>query len=423
MSIQNTSPWLARIPERARYPRLTTNITTDVVVIGGGIAGVSAAYFLTRAGRKVVLLEANHLGTGETGFTTAFLTSSVDYPLSLLRATFGDAHIRTVRQIGEETISLVEDIVTHEALSCGFHRLDALAIGFSPETIAHLKQETEALRAAGGSATFLNAAEIRSLTGVAAAGGIRIPRQAAFDSRHFLLGLAERCQNSGGQIFEETRGLGLEPLSTVTVTTPAGTVTAQHVVLATGLFQGLAKAQNALFRQMITYVSAGELRDAAHGGRLPDALYWDVDEPFHYMRFLNGWFFVGGEDRPLREASKAGEVPWISLEAFARTFIPDGEWTPTYRWRGQILETADALPVVGVPRGDDPRVLLASGFGGNGMTFGTRSGKIVADLVTGNLEPEAHPFRFGRETLRLSNANSEATKAQDEPVSRRTDEP
>ena len=205
-------------------------------------------------------------------------------------------------------------------------------------------------------------------------------------------------------------------MTTVTVTTPAGTVTAEHVVLATGLFQGLAKAQNALFRQMITYVSAGELRDAAHGGRLPDALYWDVDEPFHYMRFLNGWFFVGGEDRPLREVSKAGhplefaerirrgpqagETPWTSLEAFARRFIPEGDWTPTYRWRGQILETADALPVVGVPKASDPRVLLASGFGGNGMTFGTRAGKVVADLITGNLEPEAHPFRFERETLR-----------------------
>lgn len=409
MSAQSTSPWLTKWPDVRRFPKLTTDIAADVAVIGGGIAGVAAAHFLAREGRSVVLLEANHLGTGETGFTTALLTSSVDSPLSLLREQFGNEHIRLVRSIGEETIALIEKIVSQETLSCGFHRLDALAMGLRPETVAHLEREFQALRAAGGEPILLGAEEVLALTGVAAAGAVRIPLQGAFDIRAFLLGLAERIRQHDGQIFEETRMTGLELGNTVNVKTSGGTITAGHAVLATGLFPNPYKEQNSLFRQMVTYVIALVVPDASHGGRLPDFLYWDVAEPFHYMRFLypersrgvDGLFLIGGEDRPLKDATKAGDAPWRSLEAFATSFVPDRRWEVAHQWRGQILETADALPAAGVPTGGDPRILLLSGFGGNGMTLGTRAGKVVSDLVTGALTPNNNPFRFERKTLRV----------------------
>lgn len=403
-----TSVWLTRIPDARRYPPLAADLTTDVCVVGGGIAGVAAAYFLAKGGKRVALLEANHLGTGETGFTTAFLTSSVDPPLSGLREQFGDDHIRRVRQAGEDTIALVETVTRDEDIDCGFHRLDAFAIGPSPGTRAHLEQEEEALRVAGGSPEMLDAEALRARTGLHAVAAVRIPGQGAFDVRAFLFGLAEHLKGAGGEIFEETRMTALEPAAgAVMVKTPAGTVQARSVVLATGLFPRPFQAANTSFRQMVTYVIALTLADRERGGALPDALFWDVGEPFHYMRFVhpepgrgvNGAFLIGGEDRPLKEATKAGEQPWQALEAFARTFLPGGFPEVTHRWRGQILETADALPIVGVPPGGDSRILLVSGFGGNGMTFGTLGGKTAATLITGTLKPADNPFGFERQTL------------------------
>lgn len=395
----STSPWLTRIHDERRYPTLTSDRTADVAVVGGGIAGVTAAHFLTKAGRRVVLLEANYLGTSETGFTTAFLTSSVDTPFATLRARFGDDYIRRLRQAGEEAIALVERIVADEGVDCGFHRVDAYAAGMTEADRGRLEQEAEALRAADGEPEFLASGAVTEKTGVHAAAALRIPRQAAFDARAFLLGLAERIHQRGGQIFEESRMTGIDTGTPLAVKTTGGSVTAQHVVLATGLFPNPYKSRNALFRQMVTYVIAITLNDAAHGGRLPDALYWDASEPFHYMRFLNGSFFLGGEDRPLSEATRAGVVPWEALKSFGRSFIPDTNWTVTHQWRGQILETDDALPVVGTPPGNDPRVLLLSGFGGNGMTLGTRGGKVAADLIAGALAPRDNPFRLDRGTL------------------------
>lgn len=403
----STSPWLTRIPDERRYPKLTGDLTTEVVVVGGGMAGVTAAYFLTGAGKRVTLIEGNHLGTGETGFTTAFLIAAVDPPLARVRAEFGDAHMRAVWRTGEETIQLVEATVAAESLDCGFHRLDAFEVATQPEDLPHLKEEYAAIQATEATPALLSAEDVRSALGVFAAGAVRISQQGAFDARAFLLGLAERIRAAGGQIFEETRMVGLETGSAVRVKTPSGTITTEHAVLATGPFPNPYKAHNALFRPLVTYVIALGFPTGAHAWKMPDALYSDFGEPFHYLRFLypelgrgvNGLFLVGGEDRPVQDAAKAGEAPWGALEVFARTFVPDSGWAVTHAWRGRILETADALPVVGAPPGGDPRVLLLSGFGGNGMTLGTRGGKVAADLATGQLTPAQNPFRFERETL------------------------
>lgn len=402
MTIQRTSLWLEEKPDVRRYPQLEGTTTVDTVVVGGGIAGVSAAYFLAQAGQRVALLEANHLGAGETGFTTAFLTSSTDTPLAILRERCGDDHARLVRRLGEEGIDLVERTANAEDLPCDYSRLDALVLGLRDAAREPLAQEAEALHMAGGQPTLLRAEEIRSLAGVAASGALRIPRQGIFNVRSYLLGLADRVQARNGLIFEETRMTGLELGATITVKTPSGTVTAARAVLATGLFPSPYKAWNDLFHPQVTYVVALGLADQNHPWRLPNALFWDIAEPFHYMRFVGRHFCLGGEDRALRDAARAGDRPWDDLRTFARTFMPDTSWETTHQWRGQILETADALPLAGVPPGGDPRVLLLSGFGGNGMTLGTKGAQIVTELVTGALSPTENPFRFERKNLQES---------------------
>lgn len=411
MTPQQTSPWLTRIPDQLRYPKLTSDLTTEIVVVGGGIAGVTAAYFLTKAGKRVALLEGNHLGTGETGFTTAFLIAAVDPPLAQLREQFGDAHIRAVWQTGTEAINLVEATVAVERLACDFRRLDAFEFTLQAEDLPHVEQEAAAIAAAGGTAIRFGLDDARAALGTsAAAGAIRLPQQGAFDVRKFLFGLAERTQAAGGQIYEETRMMSLTPGTPVRIQTASNTILADRVVLATGLFPNPYKAHNALFRPMVTYVIALGFQDGTQTWKLQDALYADFGTPFHYMRFLypessrgvDGLFFIGGEDRATADATKMGDAPWQALEAYGRTFVPDRDWEVTHRWRGQILETADALPVVGVPQGGDSRIILASGFGGNGMTFGTYAGKIAADLITGTRTPEENPFRFERNTLQKS---------------------
>jgi glycine/D-amino acid oxidase-like deaminating enzyme len=391
------SLWLERTPETRRFPTLGREQTADVVVVGGGITGITAAYLCVRAGQRVVLLEAAHLGTGETGYTTAFLTSSVDTPFFVLRQTYGDEQFRLLRSAGEDAIALVERIVKKEALSCDFRRVDAFAFGLRETDRSALEREQAALEAAGATSSLLGSEELRRSTDVQAIGAIRIPGQATFDPRAYVLQLAEHIVEQGGGIFEESRCTGIETGQTVSVRTPSGRIQAGHALLATGLFPPPYRAQNTLLHQVITYVIAAR---AVRGPLLPDALYWDALQPFHYLRRVGDLCLIGGEDRDMKTATKAGEAPWHSLAAFAHTVSPAVAWDITHTWQGQILETADSFPLVGAPAGADPRILLLSGFGGNGMTLGAWSAKIATDIVTGRCAPENNPFRFDRQTLK-----------------------
>lgn len=391
--------WFASAADTQRYPRLEENHTTDVAVIGGGITGVSAAYVLARAGCAVTLLEAGHLGTGETGYTTAFLTSSVDTPFAVLRERFDDTHVRTIRDVGEAALTAVERIIIEETLDCGFSRVDAIALGFTKGSDRILADEAAAITRAGGETELLASDAIHFTTRAAAHGALRIPRQGLFHVRHYLIALAERIAQRGGNIFEKTRVTNIEAGDRVTLSTATGTVTADHVVVATGLFPRPFAHLNELLRPSVTYVVA--LTSASQDGHtlLPKAILWDVAHPFHYMRPIDSHVCVGGEDRPPRDASSAGDAPWAALDTYARSILPNVPWERTHAWRGQILETADALPLVGPAPGIDQRILFASGFGGNGMTFGTAAAETITALIMGTRGPQDNPFRFERETL------------------------
>lgn len=396
MAVVETSPWLTWEPAVRRFPPLAGDTTADVAVVGGGIAGVSAAYFLARRGRRVVLLESNQLGSGETGYTTAFLTSSVDVPFAVLRQPFGDSHVRQLRALGEEAMTAVERLVAEERLDCGFRRVDAFMLGLPAESADVLNREADALRAAGGEPILLDADNIVAHTSIRAASALRIPRQAEFHVRAYLLGLADRVRARGGRIFEETRLTKLDTEADgLAVRTSGGTVRADQVVFATGLFPPPFAAVNHSFHQLVTYVLALNLGD--HD--LPTALYWDAAEPFHYLRFVDELLFLGGEDRPLRDATKVGRAPWAALAQFAERLLPRLTRSVTHAWRGQILATPDALPLAGTLPGGDPRILFLSGFGGNGMTLATVGARAVADLLTGGLPPQENPFRLDRPTL------------------------
>ncbi|MGC3967733.1 MAG: FAD-dependent oxidoreductase [Pirellulales bacterium] len=133
-------------------------------------------------------------------------------------------------------------------------------------------------------------------------------------------------------------------------------------------------------------------------GLLPDASYWDTSEPYYYLRVdhrgRNDYVIFGGEDHKTGQANDT-EKCFANLERALRKLIPEAK--PDRRWSGQVIETNDGLPYIGPSA---PHQYVATGFSGNGMTFGTVAGMMVRDAIAGRNNPWSKLFSVDRKKLR-----------------------
>ena len=117
------TPWMATSPLRLTPP-LAENLSTDVCIIGAGIAGITTAYLLAREGRRVVVLDDGAIGGGETGRTTAHLSNALDDRYHVLERLHGQAGARMAAASHAAAIDRIEEIVRDEGIDCNFERLD-----------------------------------------------------------------------------------------------------------------------------------------------------------------------------------------------------------------------------------------------------------------------------------------------------------
>lgn len=378
------SPWSIAAGQPL-FPKLSGTLAVDVAVIGGGIAGVTAAYELTKAGKKVALLEQAQIGQGVTGWTTAFVTYVTDAPLAKLAERFGSEDAGLAWAAGRAAIDEIERLVRDENIDCGFGRCPAFIYGASEGDLKRLSAASYVMQAAGFSALF-----VKDGLGFPAAGYLRVEDQAKFDPIKYLKALASRAKDAGALVFEETQATGYaRGAAGLTVKTAGGEVTAKQLVLATHRpFQDPDQLSQRLTSNQ-TFALEAEVRT----GVLAEGLYWDSAEPYHYFRLDKDGghdrIILGGEDRPTGVSQMVER--FSALEDFLRRLLPTEKYEIKKEWSGEVLETTDGLPFIGATAADHG-IYVATGFSGNGMTFGTASALIIRDLILEEANAYARVF-------------------------------
>jgi glycine/D-amino acid oxidase-like deaminating enzyme/nitrite reductase/ring-hydroxylating ferredoxin subunit len=385
--------------EIPRFPSLSENLSVDVCVIGAGIAGLTTAYLLAKAGRSVAVIEAETVGAGQTGRTTAHLSNAIDDRYFELEKLHGRAGARNAAASHTAAIDTIERIAHEEGIECDFARVDGYLIPVDDEYTPILEQERDAAVRAG-----LAGVEVLPLVPLADWGPgpcLRFPDQAQFHPLKYLSGLARAIVRSDGEIYTGMHVESVEDGDVACVRTASGPeISAGAVVVATNV---PINDRVAIHTKQAAYRSyAMALRVPI--GAVPHALYWDTGDPYHYVRTApadreSEFLIVGGEDHKTGQADDADER-YTRLEAWTRQHFPSAREV-LHRWSGQIIETIDYLAFIG-RNPHDKNVYIATGDSGHGMTHGTIAGLVISDRVLQWPNSWAELYDPGRKSLRAA---------------------
>lgn len=379
----------------SRFPSVKQSLRCDVLIIGGGITGLTAAYLLNRAGKRVCVVERDTIGSGDTCCTTAHLTCVTDTRLSELISAFGKEAARLIWQGGNAAINTIEEVVGCQRIECDFLRipgyLHASLKGRQDETDS-LHQDALLARELGFDATYCD-----SLPGVNRP-GVRFSNQAKFHPLRYLGGLATAIARNGGFVFERSEATDFSE-NPRTVVSNGHVIECDYLILATHvpLLGETSLMQGTLFQTRLAAYSSYVIGAQVPTGCFPEASFWDTSNPYYYLRVDRGvacdYAIFGGEDH------KTGQVDdsiarYESLEIELKKLIPAAH--VERHWTGQVIETHDGLPYIGETA---DRQFAATGFSGNGMTWGTLAGMMACDAVLNRNNPWRTLFSPERQGL------------------------
>lgn len=391
------SVW-AKTANTPECPSLEVDEAADVVIVGAGIAGITTAYLLARAGKSVVVVDDGPVGGGMTGRTTAHLVTALDDRYFELERLHGEKGARLAAESHRAAIDQVEQIVEQEEIDCEFERVDGYLFVPPGESKQILDRELEAARRAG--LTDLEIVERAPIEEYDTGKALRFPRQAQFHPLKYLSGLAAAIKREGGRIYTHTHAAKIEGGDEAHIETSEGRrVSADAVVVATNTPVNDRFAIHTKQAAYLTYVIGARVPR----GSVTRALFWDTPDPYHYVRIQSledgdDLLISGGEDHKSGQKDDAN-VRFAALERWTRTRFPMIEKIE-YRWSGEVMEPVDGLAFIGRNPLDDDNVFIATGDSGNGMTHGTIAGMLISDLITHRENEWATLYDPSRKTLR-----------------------
>jgi glycine/D-amino acid oxidase-like deaminating enzyme/nitrite reductase/ring-hydroxylating ferredoxin subunit len=385
------SYWLEEL-KNPTFKQLNENIEVDVVIVGGGITGITTAYLLLKEGLKVALLEAGKLLNGTTGHTTAKITAQHDLIYDEYISHFGIDKASLYFKANIEARQFIEDTIKEHQIECDFSIQDAYIYATTEEYARKLENEFDAYQKIGIDGGLSNDLpfdiQVKNL--------LSMRNQAQFHPLKYLSHLVKLIVDMGGILFEDTTAVNVENLEQkVKVLARNGkSVTGDYIVACshfpfyegTGLYSTRMHADR-------SYVLAVKTEKEYPGG-----MYISAEQPNRSLRSvkINGEsaVLVGGDSHKTGQGKDTLEH-YKALERFSQEVLNSKEIL--YRWSAQDLITLDKMPYVGAITTTQPNILIATGYRKWGMTNGTAAAGILRDIVLDRETPYVElysPSRF-----------------------------
>lgn len=381
------SIWEGTAKKGSPFPILTGDKETDVVIIGGGITGLTAAMLLSDAGKKVILLEALEIGLGTTGNSTGNLYVTVDEHLSVIKKKWGAEVMKAVVNSRTAALNLIESTINRYSLECDFYRtsFNFFAEGLDTEIEDFIKEESEAFAEAGIIATK----GINPGIPFGVNKSITVEGQAQFNPLKYIRTLADNLKTKC-DIFENSQVIDFDEDQGI-VKTSTGSVKAKYVIMATHTPKGVYMVQTLLGPYREHGVAAELLSD-----EMPKGIFWGMNKPKHSIRsYKDGdknYVMVIGDKYKTGQGEDTNEYV-KRLENYLKSHFKIGPIT--HVWGGQQYRSADGLPFIGK---HSDNMYFMTGFATDGLVYGTLASMIVSDIITGKENKWEETYKLKRFT-------------------------
>lgn len=386
--------WFEGKAERV-FSELKGTIEVDVVVIGGGIAGMLTAYKLKQAGHTVAVLEQGRIASGTTGGTTGKVTSQHGLTYSKLIKKFGQLNAKTYGLAYEKALRDIKQIVDKESIECGYSQQDNYVYTAQKKRLEAFKQEAKDAASLGLPASFETSLELPFET----VGAVKFANQARLDACRFVAGLASKIADSKNFIFEHSKAIRIHEGSPCQVETKSGRVISKYVVVTTLIppLPLVARISYAAYEYPETsYIVAARTNDSLEGMYIsPDSNHYSI-LPFEQ----NGErvLLVGGESHipGLGNAKKRQQKlidytnKWFSCQEI------------THTWGAMDYLAYDGLPLIGRLYPHSKHLLTISGLKKWGLAGAMVGASVIQSVIEGERTDESMLFSPHRSSAPLS---------------------
>lgn len=391
--------WLVKSGLPYNYLPLQQNLTTDVVVLGGGISGALVAHELTRAGIECMVMDARTIGLGSTVASTALLQYELDTPLCELKEKVGlDNAVRAYHLCRQSIDALAE--ISSKLQDDNFERKDSIYYAASKKDVSFLKEEFAIRQQHGFKVEYLDPPELKKEYGFDAPGAIVSRHGAQVNAYLFTHQLLQYCMGKGVKVFDRTEAAKIKHSSDgVSIKTADGfTVKAKKLVYATG-FESTNYIDQKVADLHSTYAIISENLPQETPFWKDEALIWNTADPYLYMRTTaDKRIICGGMDEKFYNPVKRDKLIKSKTKQLAKDFsklFPGIPFKAEFSWTGVFAATKDGLPYIDTYK-KLPNSYFALGFGGNGITFSQIAAEVITGLIKGKENKDAALFSFDR---------------------------
>ncbi len=380
-------------------PPLTQDLTVDIVIVGGGMAGITAAHEAHKRGLRVALLEKAFVGAGASGRSSGFITPDAEFSFADLVRMHGEKNSKHIWGFIDRGVQIIAQTINEYALDCQYQEKDTLMLASSRHAIKRMAHEHEMRSKHGLKSTFHDAQQLKNI--IDAPGyyaGLSYDGTFAMKAFDYCQGLKQVLVSQGAHIFEESPVISI---TSTGVKTAQAQVHAEKIIVATDYqLPDLAPAFNYDCYHVQTFlIASAPLPSGAIQKLFPfrAAMAWDTDLIYHYFRLTaDNRLLLGGGDlfsTYNKQENWHNNRVFKSLKKYAQKHFPQLNLEWEYQWPGLIGITKDLFPLAGKDK-NNPNLYYISGAAG--LPWAASLGKYAVEVLLDKKDefaPYFDPYR------------------------------